>query len=83
MALSPVWQFSYVQSLFCHSWQINSDRSVSAMFLIIALIALAVWALVSTVIELRRDGYRRVPTDWSRVADRDALDRAETGRVYR
>lgn len=53
------------------------------MFLIIALIALAVWALVATVIELRRDGYRRVPTDWSRVAARDALDRAESGQVYR
>ncbi|MFJ4999167.1 hypothetical protein ACIP5T_13505 [Microbacterium sp. NPDC088619] len=53
------------------------------MILIIALIALAVWAAVATIIELRRDGHRRVPTDWSRVADRDALDRAETGRVYR
>ena len=53
------------------------------MFLIIALIALAAWALVSTVIELRRDGHRRVPTDWTRVAERDALDRAEAGHVYR
>jgi hypothetical protein len=53
------------------------------MFIIIALIALAVWALVATVIELRRDGHRRVPTDWARVAERDALDRAETGHVYR
>ncbi|GAA1228831.1 hypothetical protein JOF42_000178 [Microbacterium phyllosphaerae] len=53
------------------------------MFILIALLALGVWALVATVIELRRDGYRRIPTDWSRVSGRDALDRAEAGRVYR
>lgn len=53
------------------------------MILLIALIALAVWALVATVIELRRDGYRRVPTDWTRVAEGDALDRAEAGHAYR
>lgn len=53
------------------------------MILIIALIVLGVWALVASVIELRRDGYRRVPTDWTRVAERDALDRAEAGHAYR
>jgi len=83
MALSRLWQFSYKESLFCHSWQIKSDRSVSAMILLIALLALAVWAVVATIIELRRDGHRRVPTDWTRVAERDALDRAEAGHVYR
>lgn len=72
-----------MQSLFCHSWQINSDRSVSAMILIIALIALVVWAVIATVIELRRDGHRRIPTDWTRVAERDALNRAEAGHVFR
>ncbi|MBT2476232.1 hypothetical protein J7E68_17050 [Microbacterium sp. ISL-103] len=53
------------------------------MILLIALIALGVWAFVATVIELRRDGYRRVPTDWSRVCGRDALDRADAGHIYR
>ncbi|CAN7507404.1 hypothetical protein LJR204_003446 [Microbacterium foliorum] len=38
------------------------------MILLIALLALAVWAVVATIIELRRDGHRRVPTDWTRVA---------------
>ncbi|MDN3445938.1 hypothetical protein [Microbacterium sp. APC 3901] len=53
------------------------------MILIIALMALAAWALVATVIELRRDGHRRVPTDWTRVAERDALDGTEVGHSYR
>lgn len=37
------------------------------MILLIALSALALWASVSTVVELRRDGYRQTPTDWKRV----------------
>ncbi|WP_194762403.1 MULTISPECIES: hypothetical protein [unclassified Microbacterium] len=53
------------------------------MFILLALLALVAWALVATVVELRRDGYRPVPTDWSRVADRDAIDGAEAGHVYR
>jgi hypothetical protein len=53
------------------------------MILIIALIALAAWATVATVVELRRDGYRRTPTDWNRVAGRDAVQRPEPGHVYR
>ena len=38
------------------------------MVLLIALAALALWATVATALELRRDGYRQQPTDWSRVA---------------
>ncbi|MBT2483782.1 MULTISPECIES: hypothetical protein [unclassified Microbacterium] len=57
------------------------------MILIIALLALAAWATVATVatvVELRRDGLRRTPTDWSRVAARDdALRRAESSHGYR
>lgn len=79
----PGWQISYVQSLFGHSWQIKGERSVSAMIILIALLALGLWALVATIVELRRDGYRRVPTDWSRVGRRDSLDRAEAGHLYR
>ena len=41
------------------------------MILVIALAALAIWAAIATLIELRRDGYRRTPTDWSRVLDHD------------
>ncbi|GAT71726.1 hypothetical protein [Microbacterium hydrocarbonoxydans] len=53
------------------------------MILVIALIAIVVWGIVATVIEVRRDGYRPVPTDWSRVAGREPLDRAEIGHGYR
>ncbi|MFC4138003.1 MULTISPECIES: hypothetical protein [unclassified Microbacterium] len=41
------------------------------MFIVILLSAVALWGLIATVVELRRDGYRPVPTDWNRVpADR-------------
>jgi len=53
------------------------------MILVIALIALAAWATVATVVELRRDGYRRTPTDWSRIAGRDISQQAESGHGYR
>ncbi|WP_197491869.1 hypothetical protein [Microbacterium sp. H83] len=53
------------------------------MILLIALLTLGLWAAIATVVELRRDGYRRVPTDWTRVRAHDALDRAESGHVYR
>lgn len=53
------------------------------MILIIALAAIVIWAVVASVVELRRDGYRQADTDWSRVAGRDALHRAESGHVYR
>lgn len=53
------------------------------MILVIALIAIGVWGIVATAIELRRDGYRRTPTDWSRLAGRDVLDQAEAGHGYR
>lgn len=39
------------------------------MFIAIILAALAVWAIVAAAVAVRRDGYRRVPTDWSRVHD--------------
>ena len=55
------------------------------MFIVIIIAALALWSLTATVVELRRDGYRRTPTDWSRVprADVDPLQRAEIGATYR
>ncbi|QNA93837.1 MULTISPECIES: hypothetical protein [unclassified Microbacterium] len=53
------------------------------MFLILALLLLALWAIVATVVELRRDGYRRTPTDWTRVAERDIVQQAESGHTYR
>lgn len=77
------WQFSYVQSLFCHSWRFGIERSVSAMILLIALLALAAWATIATFVELRRDGYRRTPTDWTRLAGRDVGQQAESGHGYR
>jgi len=53
------------------------------MILVIALLALAAWATIATLVELRRDGYRRVPTDWRRLAGRDLHQEAESGRLYR
>lgn len=53
------------------------------MILVIALIVLAAWATVATVVELRRDGYRRTPTDWKRIAGRDISQQAESGHSYR
>jgi hypothetical protein len=80
---TPEWQISYDMRPSCHSWRIDVDRSVSAMVLLILLAALALWALIATVVELRRDGYRATPTDWTRVVDREPLRRAESGHVYR
>ena len=50
------------------------------MILVIVLLALAVWAITATAVELRRDGYRAVPTDWSRVAGRDDAATAAPAR---
>jgi len=41
------------------------------MILLIAILALGIWALAATVVELRRDGYHRAPTDWTRVREHD------------
>ncbi|WP_182255189.1 hypothetical protein [Microbacterium esteraromaticum] len=41
------------------------------MFIVLIIAALALWALVATVVELRRDGFRRSATDWTRVAEND------------
>lgn len=55
------------------------------MFIIILLSSLALWGIVSTIIEVRRGGPRSVATDWSRVADHDLAphDRAELVAGYR
>lgn len=55
------------------------------MFLLIIISALALWAIIATFIELRRDGYRAVATDWSRVGARDTspLQQAESMTSYR
>lgn len=53
------------------------------MVLLIIISAIAVWAIIATVLEVRRDGYRPTPTDWTRVAGRDSLQQAESGHVYR
>ncbi|HWV49569.1 MAG TPA: hypothetical protein VN035_08940 [Microbacterium sp.] len=55
------------------------------MIIVSLLIALAVWGIAWTIIDVRRDGYRPRDTDWTRVADRDddALRRAESATTYR
>lgn len=42
------------------------------MVILILLAALGLAGLVATIIEYRRDGFHRVPTDWTRVAEHDA-----------
>jgi hypothetical protein len=37
------------------------------MFMVILLAALSAVAIGSTVAALRNDGYRRLPTDWSKL----------------
>jgi len=46
------------------------------MFLVALLAALALWGVAATLVELRRDGYRAVPTDWSRAIPDDPADAA-------
>ena len=53
------------------------------MLLLSLLIALVIWAVVATFVELRRDGYRPTPTDWSRVTGQDAPSQADPGHAYR
>lgn len=47
------------------------------MVLLIALLALIAWAAIATFFEVRRDGYRAVPTDWTRVAGRESGEQPE------
>jgi hypothetical protein len=37
------------------------------MITLLALAALAVVAVTATLVALPKDGYRRIPTDWSRL----------------
>jgi hypothetical protein len=37
------------------------------MFMVILIAALSTAAIASTIAALRNDGYRRIPTDWSRL----------------
>lgn len=49
------------------------------LILSVLLLALAAAAVAATLVELRRDGFRRVPTDRNRV-HRDAAPRARSPR---
>lgn len=53
------------------------------MFIIIVLAALAIIGLVATIVEIHRDGFRPVETDWTRVAERDTVQDAESTVAYR
>lgn len=53
------------------------------MFLIILLAALAIAGLITTIVDIRRDGHRRVPTNWTRVAEHDPLGDASSITSYR
>lgn len=53
------------------------------MVIIIALAVLALTGVVASLVELRRDGFRPVATDWTRVAEHDSIRNAESAPVYR
>jgi hypothetical protein len=53
------------------------------MILLIIVLGLTAWATAATVVEVRRDGYRQTPTDWSRAAAHSTSDAAQPGHVYR
>ena len=53
------------------------------MVIIIVLATLALAGVIATLVELRRDGFRPVPTDWTRVAERDSIQHAESAPIYR
>lgn len=53
------------------------------MFIIVLLAALALTGLIATIIELRRDGFHAVATDWTRVAEHDRSQEAESAPTYR
>jgi hypothetical protein len=53
------------------------------MVVIIILAALAVVGVVATLVELRRDGFRPVATDWTRVAEYDSVQNAESAPIHR
>ena len=50
------------------------------MFIVILLAAIALIAIVATFVEVRRDGFHAVATDWARVAEHDAAQSAVTYR---
>lgn len=58
-------------------------RSVSAMLIIILIAVLALAGVTLTAVELHRDGFRAIATDWTRVAERDSIQEAETAPTYR
>lgn len=39
--------------------------------LVIAMSGLAIWATLATATAVASDGYRQIPTDWSRVPPQD------------
>ncbi|MGO2931698.1 hypothetical protein [Microbacterium sp.] len=53
------------------------------MIIIYLLAALALTGLAATIVEIHRDGFRPVATDWTRVAEHDLPRDAEPTLSYR
>ncbi|MGV2982290.1 hypothetical protein ACNPNP_01180 [Microbacterium sp. AGC85] len=53
------------------------------MVIIILLATLALAGVIATLVELGRDGFRPIATDWTRVAERDTARNAESAPIYR
>ena len=64
-------------------WHENAMHSISAMVIIILLAALALSGVIATLVELGRDGFRPIATDWTRVAERDGIQSADSAPIYR
>ena len=62
----------------CHCRQDSTSHRFSAMDILFPILSiLSVWAIGATVYDLRRDGYRRVPTHPSDVSAIDGWSRIE------
>jgi len=53
------------------------------MILLILLAVLGLVGVVLTIVDIRRDGYRQVATDWTRVAERETPRDATPAISYR
>jgi hypothetical protein len=63
MTDAPVWQKSIERWQFCHWWQETTiPRFTAMMVLLILVLAAVLIATAASVIALRRDGYRHVPS---------------------
>ncbi|MCU1561554.1 MAG: hypothetical protein JWP90_2507 [Mycetocola sp.] len=60
--MPPAWQKCTEHWQVCHSWlNLAMHRFTAMMMFLILLVAAVVFAMIAAVVELRRDGFRRLP----------------------